>query len=283
MILPPLSVKLDQLHTTLLMAPYKLTVLMYHALFDCAGRCEGADPYYTVTSQVFLRHLAMIKAAGLQASSVADILAFGSHTGRIAITFDDGHASNLAAAMAIVESGGRADLFINPESVGKHNYLDWSALSDLAKAGISIQSHGQTHRYFDELSARDVEYELAVSKSNIEDRIGTLVTLFAPPGGRLTWRVAPIAKRLGYLGICSSRVGLWRVDGARWSIPRLAVLESTTDAQLLGWVTQDRWEIAKLEVRHLVLTVAKRLLGNRSYERMRAGMLGRSDMSESPP
>ena len=264
------------------MVTYPLTVLMYHALFDSAGQCEDADPYYAVTSQVFLRHLGMLETAGLQPSSVADILASGVPSKKIALTFDDGHSSNFAAAMAITDAHGSADLFINPATVGKRNYLDWSALSDLAKAGISIQSHGHTHRYFDEMSERDVEYELAASKASIEDHLGTRVTLFAPPGGRLTPHVGPIAERVGYRAICSSRVGLWQVGESPWSIPRFAVLKTTPDAQMLRWLNQDRWEIAKLKVRHRMLNVAKELLGNRGYERMRAGLLRQRDIPERP-
>lgn len=264
------------------MASNQLTVLMYHALFDSAGLCEDADPHYAVTLQSFLRHLAALKAAGMRASSVADIFACGGmHADRIAITFDDGHASNSGAAVAITESQGTADLFINPETVGKSNYLDWTALRDLAKAGISVQSHGHTHRYFDELSEADIEYELAVSKSTIEDRLGTSVTLFAPPGGRLTSRVSAIAERLGYRGICASQVGLWQVDGSPWNIPRFAVLATTTDEQLLRWATQDRLEIAKLKMRHRVLATAKQLLGNRGYERLRASLLRQSETAEN--
>lgn len=263
------------------MASNQLTVLMYHALFDSAGLCEDADPHYAVTWQRFLRHLATLKAAGMRASSVVDIFACGMQADRIAMTFDDGHASNSAAAVAIIESHGSADLFINPETVGKRNYLDWTALRDLARAGISIQSHGHTHRYFDELSEADIEYELAVSKSTIEDRLGTSVTLFAPPGGRLTSRVSAIAERLGYHGICSSQVGLWQIDGSPWNIPRLAVLASTTDEQLLRWVTQDRLEIARLKMRHHLLTTAKQLFGNRGYERLRASLLRQSETAEN--
>ncbi|MCM2326647.1 MAG: polysaccharide deacetylase family protein [Lysobacter sp.] len=246
---------------------------MYHALLDAQGACPGADPHYAVAPGTLGRHLELLAGEGMRASSVRDLLEAGDAGGRVGFTFDDGHESNAAAAQAIIAAGGTADLFVNPSLVGAPRYLDWSALADLARAGISIQSHGHTHRYFDELSEAEIGEELARSKAAIEDRIGRPVTVFAPPGGRLTPRVAPVAQRLGYRAICSSRAGLWRADASAWDIPRLAVLASTGEAQFRRWIAMDRWEMARIGMRHRALAAAKALLGNRGYERLRAGLL----------
>lgn len=260
----------------------RLTVLMYHAIPGPDGACEDADPHYAVRAPAFGRHLGLLAAAGLRASSVRDLLD-GDRGGRVGVTFDDGHESNAAAARRILDASGTADLFVNPGTVGRRNFLDWRALADLARAGVSIQSHGQTHRYFDELSDAQVEEELARSKAEIEDRVGTPVVLFAPPGGRLTPRVAGIAQRLGYRGICSSKAGRWRPGGPPWEIPRLAVLASTGEEQLRRWVAGDRWEFARAALRQRALGAAKGLLGNRGYERLRARLLaGRGDGGRAP-
>jgi peptidoglycan/xylan/chitin deacetylase (PgdA/CDA1 family) len=256
----------------------KLTVLMYHAIKAVDGSCAGADAHYAVSKPTYQRHLELIREAGFRPNSVAQILASPAvHDNSVAYTFDDGHDSNATAAAAVLDQGGSADLFINPTVVGQPNYLDWQALSDLAKAGISIQSHGDTHRYFDELSDTEIEHELYASKSKIEDRLGQSVVLFAPPGGRLNPRVAGIAKRLGYRGICSSRAGLWRTGDSPWRIPRLAVLSSTGDAQIKRWIYQNSREFTKMMVRDRTLAAAKRLLGNRGYEQIRLRLLGRHD------
>jgi peptidoglycan/xylan/chitin deacetylase (PgdA/CDA1 family) len=251
------------------MPPPSLTVLMYHALLNGQGGCDGADPHYAVSAATFDRHLDIVRAAGRRPASVLDILARGGE-GRVAFTFDDGHGSNADAARSLIDVGGTADLFVNPARVGSRNHLDWPALRALAEAGISIQSHGHTHRYFNEMDDVEARDELKRSKEAIEDRLGLPVTLFAPPGGRLTPRVAGIARDLGYRALCSSRAALWRDNGSHWQIPRLAVLAGTGDAQFRRWIEQDRREMARLEMRHGVLSAAKALLGNRGYERLRA-------------
>jgi peptidoglycan/xylan/chitin deacetylase (PgdA/CDA1 family) len=249
------------------------TVLMYHAITPDGGALEHADPHYAVSRGAFRAHLAGIREAGLACTSVAKALE-GGRKNCVALTFDDGHASNALAADDIAAQGGSADFFVNPSRVGSAGYLGWTELRALAALGMSIQSHGHTHRYFDELSEREVEEELATSKAQIEQHVGTPVTIFAPPGGRLTPAVARIAEGLGFRAICSSRVGFWREGGARWSIPRFAVLATTSNEQLARWVRGDRMEVARMQARQAVLDASKRVLGNRGYEKLRARLLG---------
>ncbi len=266
-----------------------LTVLMYHAITNSSGALVGADPHYAVSRSTFRRHLELVGGMGFRATSVARLVAAkigapegnlaDADTGKIAFTFDDGHESNADAASDLLAVSGSADLFINSSMVGKRNYLDWNALSDLAEAGISIQSHGHSHRYFDELSESEINIELATSKSEIEDHLGFAVTLFAPPGGRITRKVHGIAQKLGYCGICNSRVGVWKNGASAWEIPRLAVLSTTPDAQFSRWLRQDNAELAKLKIRHHLLAGAKSMLGNKGYESLRTRLLGRSAAS----
>ena len=254
-----------------------LTVLMYHALSDAAGVIGDADPHYTVARPRFLEQLKRVRAAGVKLCSVRDaILGTCSvhDTPCAALTFDDGHISNRDAAEQIVRHGGRADFFVNPGVVGGANFLSWSELREMAALGMSIQSHGYTHRYLDELSRIEVEHELTASKKEIEDRLGQAVLLFAPAGGRMPVHFADLARDAGYAGTCSSRPGTW-TPGENIGIPRLAVLASTTDDQLHRWVTGARIDIALQQARYRTLRTMKRLLGNQVYERVRAGLLGR--------
>lgn len=255
-----------------------LTVLMYHALSGDADVFSEADPHYTVARPRFLQQLKKVQAAGLNLCSVRDVMlrTGGMHdTSCAALTFDDGHISNRAAAEEIVRHGGRADFFVNPGVIGRSNFLSWSDLRDMAGLGMSIQSHGYTHRYLDELSRIEVERELKASKKEIEDRLGQAVLLFAPAGGRMPAHFVELVRDAGYAGICSSRPGTW-TPGKNIGIPRLAVLASTTDDQLCRWVTGARIDIGLHQVRYEALRIMKRLLGNHLYERVRAGLLRRS-------
>jgi peptidoglycan/xylan/chitin deacetylase (PgdA/CDA1 family) len=260
----------------------KLTVLMYHAIADERGHCPGADAHYSVSADTFASHVRRVGESGRRCISVAKLLEEESRPDDcVALTFDDGHASNLSAAALLAQSGGSADFFVNPSTVGTPHFLSWGALREMADSGMSIQSHGMRHRYLDELAPPEVKAELVDSKRAIEDRLARPVTVFAPPGGRLSPGLARIAFEAGYAAICTSRVALWRRGADVWDIPRLAVLHTTTEAQFDRWIRQDRAEIIARRARYLLLTGAKRLLGNRGYESLRQGLLRTPDPTTS--
>lgn len=261
---------------------FKSTVLMYHAIPADAARAAdpaGADPHYSVSRARFGEQLRLLADCGLRPTSVRAMLdAHGlGHDLRscVGITFDDGHRSNHEAAAMLRDMGGSADFFVNPSTVGSGNFCSWAQLREMADWGMSIQSHGQHHRFLDDLPAAEVEMELARSKEIIEQELGRAVTLFAPPGGRQSADLEAVALRLGYERICSSRVGLWGDGGGgMYEVPRLAVLAGTSQAQLRRWVTQAPLEMAWQRSRYGALRRAKRMLGNGAYVRLRGALLG---------
>jgi peptidoglycan/xylan/chitin deacetylase (PgdA/CDA1 family) len=255
-----------------------VTVLMYHAMSGCAHEpdrpVDGADPYYAVTQSHFAEQLAMLAVSGQAPTSVQRLLQDGSTRG-VALTFDDGHESNAWAADLLAQRGGAADFFVNPSTVGTRHHLSWTELRSMAAAGMSIQSHGWSHRYLDELHVDQVHEELVRSKATIEDRLGQPVTLFAPPGGRQPRGFARLAQQAGYERVCSSRVDVWRVNKVTAEVPRVAVVDSTTAEQFWRWIVRDDGEFAHQRRRHRLLALAKRVLGNQRYDRLRARLLER--------
>ena len=120
----------------------KLAVLMYHALTDDEGRCADADQRYAIQPAQFARHIHALKEAGLQARSVKSIQTGTSPASTVAMTFDDGHASNAKAAEVLAACSFSADFFVNPSTVGQPNYLSWSELRNMVSAGMSISPIG---------------------------------------------------------------------------------------------------------------------------------------------
>ena len=251
----------------------KLPVLMYHAVVNDLGRCDGADTHYAVLRRQFSLHLKALHGAGLKATSIAGVRAGAATANAVAMTFDDGHVSNRDAAEALKAYSFTADFLVNPSTVGKPNYLSWSDLRAMSEAGMSIQSHGYHHRYLDELQPSEVLAQLVDSKREIEDRIGHAVTVFGPPGGRTSAGLAEAAAGAGYGALCTSRVGLWCLREGDWRIPRLAVLNSTSESRFVRWIKQDLIEMAAQQTRYQALSATKQLLGNQRYEQLRHRLL----------
>jgi peptidoglycan/xylan/chitin deacetylase (PgdA/CDA1 family) len=250
-------------------------VLMYHAI-PSGGRCAAdADPHYSVSLKQFVAHLELMADLGLRPRSVRDLLdAQAPAPGErpVALTFDDGHDSNFAAYAELARRGGRADLFVNPATVGTRGYLSWAQLRELARHGASIQSHGYHHVFLDTLPSREVDRELSESRRAIQEQLGVPAVLFAPPNGRMPRDLAQRARVLGYRAVCSSRVGLWRQADAI-EIPRFAVLAGTSPLRLAGWLSRSPWELKRSQARDLALAAGKRVLGAGVYRTLRAALL----------
>jgi peptidoglycan/xylan/chitin deacetylase (PgdA/CDA1 family) len=250
-------------------------VLMYHAVPGHARSCAGADAHYSVERVRFVSQLKLMQSLGLKPRSVRDLLnepSLRQVERPLALTFDDGHDSNFGAFAEIARMGGTADLFINPSTVGTRGFLSWAQLRELAAQGASIQSHGQRHVFLDGLSPEEVRQELALSRRRILDELGKPPTLFAPPNGRMPSGLLETARSLRYAAICTSRVGLWSAAN-NGLVPRFAVLASTSDTQLKGWLTHSALVVARARVRAEVLDGAKRLLGNGAYMALRRRLL----------
>jgi peptidoglycan/xylan/chitin deacetylase (PgdA/CDA1 family) len=252
-------------------AAMSTAVLMYHAVTR-DGAPVGADPHYAVSAAALREHLARLRARGFRARAVLDVLARGEGERTVGMTFDDGHISNFDTALEILlKEDATADFFVNPSTVGKADQVSWAALRQMAAAGMSIQSHGHTHRYFDELSDSEVRDELARSKAEIEDKVGCPVSLFAPPGGRINATVHRLARELGYRAVCTSRPGLWRAGMG--TVPRFPVLASTPAARIEDWASGTGAVLVPSVASYWVRYAAKTALGNALYERVRARLL----------
>ncbi len=256
--------------------------LMYHALDDGQdGRgldLQGQDRHYTLSIETFRRQLEQIARDAGAVVSTRDWLA-KTHAGRVLLTFDDGHISNYCLAFPmLLERGMRADFFVNPGNVGKPGFADWAQLRQMAAAGMSIQSHGYDHRYLTHLAPDELRESLRAARIEIQDRVGTPVTLLAPPGGRMPKGLDEIARACGYSHVLGSRPGRLRRGNDKHILPRLAMTVGMSDQELAQWLAGRSGPILKRALRYHTLALAKRLLGDSLYERARARALdGRGD------
>lgn len=251
-------------------ATHATVALMYHALSGAGSPQEGQDAHYSVTPAQFAEHLAVLARRGGGASA-RDWLAGKARSAAI-LTFDDGHLSNYSLATpALLDAGIGADFFVNPGRVGTRGFADWAQLREMADRGLSIQSHGWDHRYFTELTPAELREDLTRSRREIEDRLGHAASLLAPPGGRMPARLAETARECGYTHVLSSQPGRLSDVDAR-TLPRMAVTAQLDLATLEGWLAGRG--LARARLRYAALDLAKRALGNRGYERLRARLLG---------
>lgn len=131
----------------------------------------------------------------------------------VAITFDDGNASDLEIALpALLRRGLLAEFFVNTDKLGLEGYLDVAQVKELAAAGVEIGSHGLAHRSWRGCDDAALRHELEGSRKVLEDILDKAVTHCACPLGAYDRRVLRGLKRAGYTRVYASDGGTARAD-----------------------------------------------------------------------
>lgn len=176
---------------------------------------------------------------------VAGLEDTGSLPGRAALlTFDDGYASMLR----LVRFDFPAVVFVPTDYVGGSNRFDqdnepaepictWEQLRELQHRGISIQSHGVSHRSFSELTRAEQATELRDSKHRLEAALDTPVDVFAFPYGDCgtdPQAVDMAMAEAGYRAGCLYKGGVARLPTKTpYRLTRVAMGPDTDLAQVL--------------------------------------------------
>lgn len=163
----------------------------------------------------------------------------------VAITFDDGNASDLEHALpALRERGLSATFFVVAGRLGTPRFLDEGGVRTLAAAGMEIGCHGMRHRPWRGLDEHALREELVEAKTVLEGAVRRPVTRAACPFGSYDRRVLRTLRGSGYQHVFTSDRGTARSGDflqARNSVgpqdkpgllERIAALESSTHKAL---------------------------------------------------
>ena len=254
---------------------------MYHAI---SSDGEGTPPLtpgermYAVDESEFRGQMSQLERRNYRSVTVTDILAnpdFYQMAGRnVVLTFDDGFASDCEIAATQLQSKYyHGNFFITTDYVGKDGYMDWSGIRNLSDAGHIIGSHCVTHGYLSEMSDDDAAEELVRSRKIIEDRTGRQVVALSLPGGRGGMRIVRLAKRTGYLAVCTSDPGAGTVEDGFLVLNRIPVKRTTSLKSFNSIIEFSRHSRLRDKLLHSSKHLASRLLGNRRYDALREKVL----------
>ncbi len=204
--------------------------LAYHAV----------DPQWphlglSVPLEAFEAQLHELARRGYRGVTFSEAVLGNSPDHVVSITFDDAYCSVLEYALpALRRLGWPATVFAPTEYVAsgrpmtwlgegyenRKRQLTWAELSVLAGEGWEIGSHGRTHRLLSSLDDAELEDELAGSRAEIADHLGSCTSI-AYPWGEMSDRVVEASRRVGY----TTGSGLWGkvVDDDPLRIPRQAI------------------------------------------------------------
>ncbi|MGW1538940.1 polysaccharide deacetylase family protein [Streptomyces sp. NPDC002309] len=215
-------------------------VAMYHSVGDCSD-----DPYrVTVTPDRLDLQLGWLRRRELRGVSVAELLAArarGEDRGLVGLTFDDGYADFVEAALPVLRRHGcGATLFVLPGRLGGHNSWDplgprkplltADGIRAAAGQGVEIGSHGLTHVDLTKADDVTLTVETVESRAALTELTGAPVAGFCYPYGAIDRRAADAVRDAGYTYACAIDPG--RLSGP-YALPRLHIGQNDTSVRLL--------------------------------------------------
>jgi glycosyltransferase involved in cell wall biosynthesis/peptidoglycan/xylan/chitin deacetylase (PgdA/CDA1 family) len=217
----------------------RVVVLAYHAIADLAG--EGVLAEYGVPPERFAAQLDALRRGGWSFVDL-DRLRAGLRgeaelpRRAVLLTFDDGYADLLSEGVSLLsERGVPTVAFAIADRIGASNdwdrprqgnplaLLDEEGLRSLAGAGVTIGSHGATHRRLTELDPAELGAEVEGSKARLRSLGLPDPVAFSYPYGVWDPRVAAAVKNAGYELAFTVRPGAADRAESPYALPRVEV------------------------------------------------------------
>lgn len=157
----------------------------------------------------------------------------------VRLSFDDGNDSDVEIALPALRARGlRATFFVLVGRLDERGSLSREGVRELARAGMTIGSHGLHHRSWPDLDAHALDEELCGSRAILGEVLGRAPTDASCPFGRYDRSVLSAVRRAGYARAFTSDGGRAR-PGMRLQ-PRTSVRRSDGPGDLVAGATGGR-------------------------------------------
>ncbi len=216
-------------------------ILTYHSV---VATLADIDSKYTVSRDQLRSHVDCFIAAGWKPTALSDALAAASNERRFVVTFDDGYLDNYSVALPVLQEYKiRAAFFLVADALGRGNTSIFDGLGkrafmapehvrELMADGMTVGSHGKTHKRLTELHADELGGELALSRIMLEEQLGVRLEHFAYPFGSVDEQAREAVAAAGYRWAFTTRPTYWHTIADPFRIGRITVCCDDTPAML---------------------------------------------------
>ena len=213
---------------------------MYHAVED-APRPPQYKHFYVLADE-FAGQMRMLKRAGYTPITFPMLAAARAGTAPlppkpVLLTFDDGYVNLKRNVHPLLgEMGFCYTVFLVSERVGKTNdwvtadgyeatpLLSWADIGEMQQGRhVSFEAHTATHPKLSQLSLDDARRELRDSKTAIEQKLQSPVSVLCYPYGDVSGSVAKLAGEIGYAQAVTTEFGRARPGDDPLRLPRISV------------------------------------------------------------
>lgn len=161
--------------------------------------------------------------------------------------------SNVEAITLVEEISANLNGHLKPEKT----VLDWEELRQLAKEGVTLGGHTQTHPILTQIPLPEVRKEIKGSMQDLNKEIGNVLPVFAYPNGNSSPEIRQILREAGIKVAFSMLRGFNNLDTEDPLCLRRVNITQKTTGRVLHWRLKksvsffDLWQHrVKMKIRH---------------------------------
>jgi peptidoglycan/xylan/chitin deacetylase (PgdA/CDA1 family) len=217
----------------------RIPILMYHSVADAT---PAALQTWTVRPAQFAAQMAWLHEHGYTALTVSQWVQLRQTEGAlpaypIVLTFDDGYANFLSAAMPVLaQYGFAATLYVTTGFVDAQRHLfgtqpeilTWAQLREVQHSPlVEIGAHTHDHSPLDRLSTTDALREIVTPKQKLEQQLGQPVKSFCYPFGFNNPAVRAQVRAAGYTSACAIYYQMSTLADDPFALSRFLIADTT--------------------------------------------------------
>jgi len=209
--------------------PVRASGFLYHR-FD-----EKKYPSTSISASLFEDHLNYLIKNAIPVITLGQLFQIRDSVDKsqkyVIITIDDAFDSFYQFGYPLLKKYGlKATLFVNSETVGSGDYLNWDQLKELHEYGIEIGNHTHSHAYF--LNEPPAERtgiflkDVAMAQELIKEHIRHTCTVFAYPYGEYDEDMQKTVRDLGFQGAAAQNSGVISEYSDPFALPRFPMTDT---------------------------------------------------------
>ncbi len=212
----------------------EIVCFVYHRFGD------SRYPSTNISLKDFEAHLKYLKNNNYQVLSLSGAIEYLNSDFEkrktAVITIDDGYKSFFKNGLPLLNSYSYpATLFVNTETVGGGDYMNWEEIKGSMNQGVEIGNHTHSHEYFLNLPAQSrykaFEDEIGLSQKLIEENTNFTPKVFAYPYGELDLKMKEIVNEFGFVAAAAQNSGVIYSNTDLMQLPRFPMSEAYAEIE----------------------------------------------------
>lgn len=213
----------------------RVPILMYHYVSDPPPDADVYRVDLSLSPDTFRAHMDYLFYQGYTTISLYqlhDALMTGAPLPArpVVLTFDDGYTDHYTNVFPVLKEFGFTGTFFIITGRPDHSspeYMSWEQVSEMAQAGMSMESHTRDHPSLDGRDYDFLVYQLLGAQESLEYYTGRQPHMLAYPGGRYDAQTLAVLQTMPVWRAVTTQPGNYHTTDNLLEMPRLRISRDT--------------------------------------------------------